>query len=212
MGTTPADARLRRGWLTIAVLAALLVLAGWLALEGRLGGPGGLGEPGASGATNASSGSGSTIDGLGAPARPAEAFAMTVEYVFDGDTIEARVETPNDVVTTANPIRIRLIGIDTPEGRPTPECWADEARAHLRELLPVGSTVWVGPDRDTWDDNQRRLFYLWTPDGRFVNLELVAAGDAEAIRVWPNDEHFDLLREAQGDAEAARVGRWGACD
>jgi endonuclease YncB( thermonuclease family) len=204
MGSSAADARFRRGWLTIAVLAAVIVLAGWLLLEGRLAGLGSTVPPPTGGSTSG--------DALGVPPRPAEAFEMAVEYVFDGDTIEARVETPNDIVTTARPIRIRLIGIDTPEGRPSPECWADEARAHLRELLPVGSTVWVGPDRDTWDDNQRRLFYLWTPDGRFVNLELVAAGDAEAIRVWPNVEHYDLLREAQADAEAADVGQWGACD
>ncbi len=207
MGTSRGDARLRRGWLTIVGLAVALVLAGWLLLDGRLGGLAGFG------ATGAPSASAPAPDAQpGVPPRPAEAFAMTVEYVFDGDTIEARATSPNEIVTTASPIRIRLIGIDTPEGRPTPECWADEARAHLRELLPVGSTVWIGADRDTWDDHQRRLFYLWTPDGRFVNRELVAAGDAEAIRVWPNVEHYELLRETQAAAEAANVGRWGACD
>lgn len=118
-----------------------------------------------------------------APPRPDGAFPLTVLYVYDGDTIQARMQQPDDVVTTSNPIRIRLIGIDTPEGTPTPECWADEARTHLAELLPEGSTVWAAPDRDTWDDYDRRLFNLWTVDGAFVSLELVIAGDAEAIRV-----------------------------
>lgn len=148
----------------------------------------------------------------GIPPRPADAFALTVDYVFDGDTIEARMQQPNDIVTTANPIRIRLIGIDTPEGTPAPECWAAEARTHLSELLPEGSTVWAAPDRDTWDDYRRRLFNLWTDDGTFVNHELVAAGDAEAIRVWPNVAFYDLLSEAQAEAEASGVGQWGACD
>lgn len=146
-----------------------------------------------------------------APPRPDDAFPLTVLYVYDGDTIQARMQQPDDVVTTSNPIRIRLIGIDTPEGTPTPECWADEARTHLAELLPEGSTVWAAPDRDTWDDFDRRLFNLWTVDGAFVSLELVIAGDAEAIRVWPNVAHYDLLVDAQARAEASGSGRWGAC-
>lgn len=145
-------------------------------------------------------------------ARPAGAFALTVLYVYDGDTIQARMPQPNGVVTTTDPIRVRLIGIDTPEAGPTPECWADEARAHLAELLPEGSTVWAAPDRDTWDDYDRRLFNLWTEDGTFVNLELVAAGDAAAIRVWPNVAYDVLLVGAQAEAEKAGAGRWGACD
>ena len=146
------------------------------------------------------------------PSRPADAFPLTVRYVYDGDTIQAQRQQPNDIVTTANPIRIRIIGVDTPEGTPTPECWADEARQHLAALLPEGSTVWAAPDRDTWDDYERRLFDLWTDDGRFVSYELVAAGDGEAIRVWPNVAHHDLLSAAQDRAAASGVGQWSACD
>nr|WP_240948885.1 thermonuclease family protein [Microbacterium sp. CFH 90308] len=148
----------------------------------------------------------------GIPSRPSDAFPLTVTYVYDGDTIEARVHSANGVVTSESPIRIRLIGVDTPEGTPSPECWADEARTHLAQLLPEGSTVWAAPDVDTWDDYDRRLFYLWTDDGRFVNHELVAAGDAEAMRVWPNVEHEQLLADAHAQAEASGTGRWGACD
>lgn len=71
--------------------------------------------------------------------------------------------------------------------------------------------MWAAPDRDTWDDFDRRLFNLWTVDGAFVSLELVIAGDAEAIRVWPNVAHYDLLVDAQARAEASGSGRWGAC-
>jgi endonuclease YncB( thermonuclease family) len=147
----------------------------------------------------------------GIPSRPLAAFALTVTYVSDGDTIEARVQTPNEVVTSANPVRIRLIGVDAPERTPPADCWADEARAYLTRLLPVGSTVWAVPDTETWDDYDRRLFYLWTDDDRFVNHELVAAGDAETMRIWPNVEHHELLAEAQAQAEASGAGRWGAC-
>jgi endonuclease YncB( thermonuclease family) len=145
------------------------------------------------------------------PDRPPDAFPLTVMYVYDGDTIKARVQEPNAIVTTSEPIRIRLIGIDTPEATPTKECWADEARDHLQQLLPIGSTVWAATDRDSWDDYKRRLFYLWTTDDRFVNYALVASGDAEAIRIWPNVAHYPLLQKAQDDAWSTRLGQWGSC-
>ncbi|MFC8682819.1 thermonuclease family protein [Microbacterium ureisolvens] len=145
------------------------------------------------------------------PPRPTHAFALTVTHVYDGDTIEAQVVQPNDIVTTTDPIRIRLIGIDTPEGTPTPECWADEARTHLSELLAEGSTFWAAPDVDTWDDYDRRLLHVWTYDGRFVSHELVAAGDAEVMRVEPNVAYADLLAAAQAEAEASGIGLWTAC-
>lgn len=178
-------------------------------LKRRLPLPGLVPSPGAT--PRAAEQSGPLEEHDAAPPRPVDAFPLTVLYVYDGDTIQARADEPNDVVTTDEPIRIRLIGIDTPEGAPAPACWADEARAHLAGLLPEGSTVWAVPDTETWDDYDRRLFNLWTDDGRFVNLELVAGGHAEAIRVWPNVEFYDLLAGAQAEAEASGVGRWSAC-
>ncbi|WP_194409491.1 thermonuclease family protein [Microbacterium cremeum] len=202
-----ASARPRRSGATFAVALVLAVVVAvvWLAASGRMP----WAEAGPTASSAPSNASAAPADGL--PSRPGDAFALTVTYVFDGDTIEARMQEPNEVVATSNPIRVRLIGIDTPEGTPSPECWADEARAHLAELLPEGSTVWAAPDTETWDRYDRALFNLWTDDGRFVNHELVAAGDAEAIRVWPNVAFYDLLAAAQAQAEASGAGRWGAC-
>ena len=76
----------------------------------------------------------------------------------------------------------------------------------------IASASPAAPDSDTWDDYRRRLFNLWTDDGRFVNHELVAAGDAEAIRVVPNVAYYDLLSATQARAEASGAGQWGACD
>lgn len=143
--------------------------------------------------------------------RPDDAFALTVQYVYDGDTIRAVVDEPNALVPSRDPVRIRLIGIDTPEGTPTVECGAEEARDHLRALLPEGSRVWAATDRDPRDRYDRALLYLWTDGGTFVNHELVAAGDAEAIRVGRNDAHFALLSAAEQRAREAGLGQWGSC-
>lgn len=143
--------------------------------------------------------------------RSADAFPLTVDHVFDGDTIAATAHTPNDLVPGSAPIRIRLIGIDAPEGTPEPECGADAARARLAALLPEGSTVWAALDQEPYDRYERLLAYLWTDDGEFVNLALVAEGDAVALRVEPDTTHHALFDAAESAARTAGLGQWSAC-
>ncbi|HEY5847922.1 MAG TPA: thermonuclease family protein [Microlunatus sp.] len=147
----------------------------------------------------------------GVPDRPADAQQLTVRYVYDGDTLQLQAARPGTYVTTTAKIRVRLIGIDAPEMRPTPECYGPEATARLRELAGPGSRVWVAPDQDSWDRYQRRLFFVWTADGRLLNYDLVAEGYADAIRVRPNVTYWPLLRQAAADAKDDRRGLWGAC-
>jgi micrococcal nuclease len=186
----------------------LAVVLAILTLSDRMG----LGE--AAGEVAESSGvtesSEKTLAG-GIPPRPDDAFAMTVEYVIDGDTIKARMHEPNDVIDHGERISVRLIGIDTPEVRPEPECWSEEASAHLSRLLAEGDTVWAAPDAEAYDHYDRALMYLWTDEGEFVNYSLVSAGDAEALRVEPNDQHADLFASAESAARGAESGQWGAC-
>lgn len=145
------------------------------------------------------------------PERPAAAFALRVDHVDDGDTIRATPLTTNDVVATADSVRIRLVGIDTPEGTPAVECGADAARAHLTALLPEGARVWVAVDRESWDRYGRRLLLLWTDGGTFVNHDLVATGHAVTLTVPPNTAHAALFESAESAARASGLGRWGSC-
>lgn len=161
-------------------------------------------------ATPTSSPTPTTAPSLRDPKVPADAVAMVVTYVYDGDTIQARVVKPNDLVTTKNPIRIRLIGIDAPETDPL-ECYRNSSTKLLRALLPEGSRIWVAPDRDTWDDYQRRLFYVWTKDGTFVPAEQIRDGAAVSLRIWPNVEHTALFDALQAKAERAGTGMWSRC-
>ncbi|WP_347977986.1 thermonuclease family protein [Microbacterium sp. ProA8] len=145
------------------------------------------------------------------PAIPADAFEMTVESVHDGDTLRARVAAPNAVVADLVSTRVRLLGIDTPEISSPPDCWGAEATAKLSALVPAGSTIWVMPDAEVHDQYGRTLLYVWTPDGRFVNGELVAQGDARVEVYSPNRTHEDLLRSLETTAAASGSGQWGAC-
>jgi micrococcal nuclease len=133
-----------------------------------------------------------------------DAVEMIVVDVTDGDTLRLRG-------ATGAVENVRLIGIDTPEVYPEYECFGDEAEAELLRLAPIGSTLQAAPDADPFDDYDRLLLYLWNGDGVFVNLALVEGGFAEAIRVAPNDRHFDELRAAEDAAARAGLGMWGAC-
>ena len=135
---------------------------------------------------------------------PDAAQPATVNYVHDGDTLF--LDTPLD----AN-LKVRLLGIDTPEVGENAECFGDEATAQLRTLAPEGSTVYTLPDEEPLDKYGRSLLYLFTPDGELINLTLVADGFAEAVVLGANDAYAPELFAAEDAARDARLGFWGSC-
>ncbi len=140
--------------------------------------------------------------------RPVDATLSHVAYVHDGDTLYLQ---PDGTTSRADEITVRLIGIDTPELRPSVECYALEARDRLRELLPQGAAVWVAQDQGALDQYGRSLLYLWTERGDFVNLQLVAEGYASAVDIAPNDAYWPELLDAERAARDAGLGLWGHC-
>ena len=131
-----------------------------------------------------------------------------VEEVVDGDTLAVRLDGGRRE-------RVRLLGIDTPESvkRDTPvECFAREAAARLRALLPGGTPVRLVRDVEERDRYGRLLAYVYRqPDGLFVNLDLVRGGYAQLLTYPPNVAHAEELRRAAADARRARRGLWGSC-
>ena len=135
---------------------------------------------------------------------PSGASPATVNYVHDGDTLF--LSTPSD----AN-LKVRLLGIDTPEIGDNLECYGDEATGLLRELLPEGTPVFTAADVEPLDQYGRSLLYVFTADGTSINLEMVARGAAEAVRIGENDAYWDQLSTAESIATESAAGRWGAC-
>lgn len=140
--------------------------------------------------------------------KPADATLSHVAYVHDGDTLYLQ---PDGTTSRADEITVRLIGIDTPELRPSVECYAIEARDRLRALLPQGAAVWIAEDEGALDQYGRSLLYLWTESGDFVNLRLVAEGYAWAVDIAPNDAYWPELEAAEHSASDARLGLWASC-
>jgi micrococcal nuclease len=147
-------------------------------------------------------GNGSPMGSLGQDQDPVEGSpprseTATVENVVDGDTIVVRLE--NGIRE-----RVRLIGIDSPE---MGECFADEARAALAELLPRGRAVAMTTDVSDRDRFQRLLRHLWVA-GMHINEELVRRGFAIAKEYPPDVAMAGVLRDAQREAQEAAAGLW----
>ncbi len=179
--------------LLIVVILALAAFAVWIVATDRAApvGDAGTQQPGG----------GDDIPSS-AIAAPADAVAMQVVSITDGDTLRLNIDGGRYE-------NVRIIGIDTPEVYPVYECYGDEAEAELLRLAPIGSTLRVAPDADPYDDYDRALLYLWNADGVFINLALVEGGYAEAIRVGPNDAYYDVLRAAEDSAAHDGIGMWG---
>jgi len=124
--------------------------------------------------------------------------SVLVRFVIDGDTI--------DVATVG---RVRLLGIDAPEigrGFDTPAPFGREARARLTALV---WRRWVRLEFEgaATDAYKRRLAYVLTEDGQFVNAVLVREGLARVSARTPLLRLRELQR-AQAEAQAARRGIW----
>jgi len=134
------------------------------------------------------------------PAIPADAGEATVDYVHDGDTL---------FLTDGR--KVRLLGIDTPEVGDYAECLGEEATAALRAKLPEGTHVRTVADVQPLDQYGRSLLFLFTDDGRLVNLDLISEGWAEAVVLQPNVLWAAEVEGAEDAAQAASLGIWGRC-
>lgn len=131
----------------------------------------------------------------------------TVEYVVDGDTLDAIIDGTEE--------RVRLIGIDTPETKKpdTPiECFGPEATEFTEQLLPVGTPIRIERDTVGRDDYGRLLGYVYrADDGVFVNYEVLRQGFGTPLSIAPNTTFEQLFVDAARSAEADDVGIWAAC-
>jgi micrococcal nuclease len=135
-----------------------------------------------------------------ASGRVSRSESVLVRYVFDGDTI--------DVGSIG---RVRLLGIDAPElgrGLDTPAPFAAEARARLTALV-LRRWVRLEYEGTLTDKYNRRLAYVFTEDGQFVNAVLAREGLARVTARAPLTRLAELQR-AQAQAQAYHRGMWRA--
>jgi micrococcal nuclease len=127
---------------------------------------------------------------------PAPAGASCrVARVVDGDTL-----------ICDGGVRVRLLLIDAPELSQGP--YGAAAKALLEQLARPGTLLAVEEDVQRLDRYGRLLAYLYLPDGRMVNEELLIAGVAVVSVHPPNVRYVERLRAAADSARAAGAGLW----
>jgi endonuclease YncB( thermonuclease family) len=140
--------------------------------------------------------------GAAAPAAAQESHPATVSDVVDGDTLDARL-------TDGSVLRVRLIGIDTPEAG---ACGADRATAALEQLVLGRAIALVGdPTQGGQDRFGRSLFYVDRDDGLDAGRELLRSGWAEVLVVGNGFERVGPYRGAARQATRSGTGVHARC-
>jgi endonuclease YncB( thermonuclease family) len=133
--------------------------------------------------------------GAAAPAAAQESHPATVSHVVDGDTLDAQL-------MDGSVVRVRLVGIDTPE---VGACGSDRATAALeRIVLGRAVTLVSDPTQGAQDQFGRSLFYVDRDDGLDAGRELLRAGWAEVLVVGNGFERVNEYHSAA--RQAARSG------
>lgn len=126
---------------------------------------------------------------------------VPVMTIHDGDTVSVFVERKSE--------KVRLIGIDAPEMGQEP--WGEQAKQHLESLISSSDRkVRMELDLEKRDRYGRVLAYLWTIDGRMINLMMLRDGNAVLYTFPPNVRYSDEFRIAQKDARGKGKGIWSA--
>jgi micrococcal nuclease len=125
-----------------------------------------------------------------------------VVAVFDGDT-----------VLLADGNKVRYLGIDAPEvahGKDPADCFGDEARKANGDLV-FHRQVKLEYDKERVDSYGRLLAYVFTPDGKCVNAEMMRGGYACVLRFSDPFSRLDEFLGLQHEAIRSRRGMWDGC-
>ncbi len=129
-----------------------------------------------------------------------------VSTFYDGDTVAVNMNGRNE--------KIRLIGVDTPEThdpRKAVQCFGMAAAAFTKQLIGTSNVRLesdaLSSNRDRYD---RLLRYVYLPDGRLVNLEIINQGYGFAYTGFPFTKSDEFVA-AQTSARQAGRGLWHDC-
>lgn len=129
---------------------------------------------------------------------------VSVSKVVDGDTFWVDDGSEKG-------LKIRLIGVDTPEtrntGRKVVGYYGQEAKGFVTRML-TGKKVRLEYDVDRFDQYGRTLAYVYLEDGTFVNAELMKQGYAMVMTFPPNVKYAELFLKLQQEARENSRGLW----
>ncbi|MCW6036690.1 thermonuclease family protein [Spirulina subsalsa FACHB-351] len=132
---------------------------------------------------------------------PSQRIPAQIQRVVSGQTLEVLLQEQN----TAQQIRIRLIGLSTPDLSQEP--WGPQAQTTLAAWLQDSPTIDLEWDRQPQDPFGRYLAYVWK-DGILINEQLLTQGYALLDTHAPNTKYQQRLEQAQRYARLMGNGIW----
>lgn len=147
---------------------------------------------------------------------PQPQAAATVLRIIDGDTLEIELQGKKESV--------RLIGIDCPESKANQKAKKDaersgqdlktitamgkQATVFTKRLVKSGDRVKIEFDVQQRDKYRRLLGYVYLPDGRMLNEEVVKAGYASPATFPPNVKYEGRFLKVYREARENKRGLW----
>jgi endonuclease YncB( thermonuclease family) len=129
-----------------------------------------------------------------------------VSEFVDGDTII--------VDMNGHPETLRFIGVDTPEThdpRKAVQCFGQVAAEFTKSLIGKNNVRLESDPINTNRDRYNRLLrYVYLPDGRLVNGEIIRQGYGFAYTGFPFTKSVEFLGY-QKSAREQGIGLWGKC-
>lgn len=137
---------------------------------------------------------------------PTEHTRARVVHVVEGDTVDVRYG--------GHKVRVRILGIDSPEVHGGAECGGPEASAYTSNLLPRGTRVTLisDPTQSLTERDGRSLRYL-KKGAVDVGRRIIRRGWA-LTHLEDDAEPFKRLKTykaAQRHAFNDQIGLWGTC-
>ena len=138
-----------------------------------------------------------------APTHNTEPYYPVVKVV-DGDT--------TDVLVDGKTIRLRLIGLDTPETvdpRKPIQCFGKAASNKAKEIL-TGKAVRIemDPSQGTFDKYGRTLAYVFLPDETFFNEYMISEGYGHEYTYNLPYKYQEEFKVAEKKAREEKKGLW----
>lgn len=138
--------------------------------------------------------------------RPVQPGYYKVSKFVDGDTIQVTMSGVTE--------SIRFIGVDTPEThdpRKAVQCYGQAAAGFTKQLIGNQSVRLEADPLNTNRDRYNRLLrYVYLPDGRLVNAQIISQGYGFAYTSFPFGK-VDQFRQLQAEARQQGKGLWGNC-
>ena len=137
--------------------------------------------------------------------------AYEVDYIIDGDTFFVR--------TSKGRMKVRLIGVDTPESVASDEYTAKTGKKNTTEGKQAsefttktlsGATVWLEYDEEKTDTYGRTLAYVYLDANKETMLQelLLNNGMARCMEIEPNTKYASHFSKLEATAKANGTGFW----